>query len=247
MDLLKWHKYNKECAHPNVYELTPYLSEDKTAPVVVVCPGGGYRMIASFIEGHPVAKYFQSQGLNAFVLRYRVKQLAHYPGPAEDIAHALKDIKEIYGLSLDNYALCGFSAGGHMCGLFGVKEYGYEKYGFPKPNTLMLIYPVITLEKKITHKGTRKWFAGEEDPEALEIGDIYKHVTSDYPKTFIWRGDIDRSVPHINSDLMIDALLENKVEVDYTKYKKVPHGVGLAKGTDAEGWASRAISFWLNK
>ena len=247
MDLLKWHKYNKECLKPNEYKLIPFLAEDKNAPVVIVCPGGGYRMIAAFVEGEPVAKYFQSQGINAFVLRYRVKKLAHYPAPVEDIAHALNDVKNIYGLSLDNYALCGFSAGGHMCGLFGLKEYGYAKYGLPKPNYLMLVYPVITLEKGKTHKGTRRWFAGEKDPESLEIGDIYKHVTSDYPKTYIWRGNNDASVPHINSDLMIDALINNNVPCEYTKYYKAPHGTGLAQGTSSENWAPKAVAYWLNR
>lgn len=246
MDLLKWHKYNKECAHPNEYELTPYLVEDKNAPVVIVCPGGGYRMIASFIEGNPVAEYFQEQGVNAFVLRYRVKEFAHYPGPLEDIAHALKDIKEQYKLSLDNYAICGFSAGGHMAALFGVEDIGYGKYGFPKPNTLMLIYPVITLEEGIAHKGSRKWFAGK-DQKALEIADVYKHVTSNYPKTFILRGDNDKSVPPINSDLMIKSLLDNNVPCKYYKFRKFSHGIGLALNRKGEKWPPQAVKFWLNK
>ena len=247
MDLLRWHKYNLECAHKNEYELTPYLVEDKNAPVVVVCPGGGYRMVASFVEGKPVAEYFQSQGVNAFVLRYKVKQFAHYPGPLEDIAHALNDIKNIYNLSLDNYALCGFSAGGHMCGLFGTKEFGYEKYNLPKPNILMLVYPVVSLDKKITHKGTRKWFAGEKDSEALEIGNLHHHIDEQYPKTFIWRGAKDKSVPYVNSDLLIDELYKNKIDFKYTKYYKVGHGIGLAIGTPAGEWAPKAVSFWLNR
>ena len=247
MDLLKWHRYNKACAHPNRYELTPYLVDDLNAPVIVVCPGGGYRMVASFIEGDPVAKYFQSRGINAFVLRYRVKEYAHYPGPLDDIAHALEDIKNNYKLSLDNYALCGFSAGGHMCGLFGVKEFGYEKYNLPKPGALMLVYPVVSLDKEITHRGTRKWFAGEQDPQALEIGNLHQHISSDYPKTFVWRGVKDKSVPHINSDLLIDELLKNNVNCKYYKYYKVGHGIGLAHQTPAENWAPNAIEFWLNR
>ena len=246
MDLLRWHKYNQECSHKNEYELTPYLVEDKNAPVVIVCPGGGYRMIASFVEGHPVAQYFQSQGINAFVLRYRVKELAHYPAPLEDIAHALNDIKNIYKLSLDNYALCGFSAGGHMSALFGIKELGYGKYNLPKPNSLMLIYPLTSMETEITHKSSRKWFAGD-DQEAIEAGNVYKHITSDFPKTFIWRGNNDKSVPHINSDLLIDELLKNNVPCKYQKYYKVPHGTGLAFGFSAETWAPSAVAYWLNR
>lgn len=247
MDILVWHKYNKELRHKNDYELTPYLVEDKNAPVVVVCPGGGYYMVATFIEGHPVAKFFQKKGFNTFVLRYRIKDKAHYPHPMEDIAHALKDIRDEYHLSLDNYALCGFSAGGHMCGLFGVKEYGYGKYDLPKPHTLMLIYPVISLEKEYTHKNTRKYFAGEEDPEALEIGNIYHHIDKDYPRTFIWRGNSDRSVKPINSDLLVDELQKNGVEVAYYKYNKVGHGVGLGKKTNAEEWPENAVKFWTKQ
>lgn len=247
MDLLKWHKYNVECAHENAYELTPYLSKDKNAPVVIVCPGGGYRMVATFIEGHPVAKYLQEKGYNAFVLRYRIKDLAHYPHPVEDIAHALKDVMNIYKLSLNNYALCGFSAGGHMCALFGVEEYGYGKYHLPKPEILMLVYPVISLEKKITHRTTRKYFAGEEDPEALEIGNIHHHIKNTYPKTFIWRGDNDKSVPPVNSELLVKELEENNIPHKFIKYPHVGHGVGLGNKTTAEGWIEEAIKFWLEK
>ena len=244
MDPLVLYKYIKEVKHDNDYELTPYLVEDKNAPVILICPGGGYAMVASFIEGKPVAEYFQKQGYNAFVLRYRIKKKAHYPHPMEDIAHALTDIRDLYKLSLDKYCLCGFSAGGHMCGVFGIKEYGYGKYQLPKPHTLMLVYPVISLEKEYTHKNTRKYFAGEEDKEALEIGNIYHHIDKNYPRTFIWRGDKDRSVKPINSDFLVNELQKNNVEHLYVKYNKVGHGIGLAVGTEAEDWPKKAIEFW---
>lgn len=245
MDLLKWHKYNQELRHTNDYELTPYLSQNKDAPVVLICPGGGYYMVATFVEGTPVARTFQKEGYNAFVLRYRIKNKAHYPHPVEDIARALKDIRDNYCLSLDNYALCGFSAGGHMCALFGTTEYGYKTFDLPKPKTLMLIYPVISLEKEYTHKNTRKYFAGEEDLEALEIGNIYHHIDKEYPSTFIWRGNNDRSVKPINSDLLVNELQKNNVEYDYYQYNKAAHGVGLGEKTEAEGWPLNAIKFWM--
>ena len=247
MDLLRWHKYNKECLHKNEYELIPFINGDKNAPVVLICPGGGYRMIAYWVEGEPVAKYFQSQGLNAFVLRYRFRKKAHCPAPLEDIARALTDIKEQFGMSIDNYALCGFSAGGHMCGLFGTKQYGYEKYGFNKPNCLFLIYPVTTLDKPDTHWSTRKYFAGEKDQESLDLGRLYTHIEEGYPKTYVWRGNKDRSVPYVNSDMLIDELLKHNIDCYYTKYYKVGHGVGLAQGTPAGEWAPKALAFWLGR
>ena len=247
MDLLKWHKYNQELRHNNDYELTPFLAKDRDAPIILICPGGGYYMVASFIEGVPVARYFQKEGYNAFVLRYRIKDKAHYPHPLEDIAHALRDIRDIYCLSLDNYALCGFSAGGHMSALFGTSKYGYKFYNLPKPSLLMLIYPVISLEREYTHKNTRKYFAGEEDYEALEIGNVYRYVDKDYPRTFIWRGNNDKSVKPINSDLLVSELQKNNIEYDYYQYNKAPHGIGLGKNTDAEGWPKNALEFWKKK
>ena len=247
MDLLKWHKYNVECSHENEYELTPFLSKDKDAPVIVICPGGGYRMVASFIEGKPIAEFYQKNGFNAFVLRYRIREKAFYPNPLEDISHALNDIKDQYKLSLDNYALCGFSAGGHMCALFGVKEYGYGKYNLPKPGVLILCYPVITLESGKTHKGTVKWFTHENTQEALKVGNVYEHISKDYPRTFIWRGNNDRSVPHINSDLLIEQLEKYNIDHQAYKFKKAPHGIGLAEKTEASIWPESSINFWLNK
>ena len=241
-----WHNYNKECAKPNEYQLIPFLAEDKKAPVIIVCPGGGYRMIASYLEGEPVAKYFQSQGINAFVLRYRVKDKARCPAPMEDIAHALNDVRDLYHLDISNYALCGFSAGGHMCGMFGTKDYGYSQYNLPKPSMLMLVYAVVTMDKDKTHRSTRKYFTGE-DEKFIEIGNLHKHIDPSYPRSYVWRGNRDRSVPHINSDLLIQALLDNNVDCMYHKYLRVGHSVGLGEGTEAEGWAKEALNFWLNK
>lgn len=243
MDLLKWHKYNQELRHANEYELTPFLSQDKDAPIILICPGGGYYMVASFIEGTPVARYFQNQGYNAFVLRYRIKDKAMYPHPMEDIARALMDIRDVYHLSLDNYALCGFSAGGHMCALFGTSDYGYKQFDLPKPGLLMLVYPVISLEKEHTHKNTRKYFA-KENEELIEVGNINHHIDKDYPRTFIWRGDNDHSVKPINSELLVNELEQNQVKYVYYKYKKASHGIGLGKGTEAEDWPENAIRFW---
>lgn len=245
-------KYIKECKEPNEYSLTPYLvDDDDIHPAAIICPGGGYRMVCNHMEGKPIAQYLNSKGINAFVLHYRVKEKAIFPNPILDLVHAVKDLinnQKQYHVDMTNYAIFGFSAGGHMAGLYGTREYGYKKYDLPKPNLLGLIYPVITLDKNHTHLGTRKHFTKDGTSiEALEAGEVYKHVDYEYPKTFIWRGDIDKSVPHISSDLMIDTLEEYSIPHIGIKYDKVPHGVGLGLGTKAEGWIDQAINFWLNR
>ena len=61
-------------------------------PAIIICPGGGYSMICSFVEGLPYAKRLNEQGYSAFVLYYRCRKKARYPAPMEDLARALGDI-----------------------------------------------------------------------------------------------------------------------------------------------------------
>ena len=77
----------------NEYALRPYLIKDgKKHPVAIICPGGGYRRVCDFIEGHPFAKKLNSLGYHAIVVFYRVRALAVYPNPQDDLARAVQEI-----------------------------------------------------------------------------------------------------------------------------------------------------------
>ena len=66
------------------YELIPYLINDgEKHPFAIICPGGGYFMVASHKEGDPIAKELNKRGYHAFVLYYRVRRKARYPHPQE--------------------------------------------------------------------------------------------------------------------------------------------------------------------
>lgn len=244
-------KYWHDCAVKNEYSVTPYLVKDnKRHPVAIICPGGGYRMVCNFMEGKPIAEFLNKKGIHAFVLHYRTRKKAHYPHPIEDIVRLVNELNEKqdeYLLDMSNYSIWGFSAGGHMAASFGVADIGYKLYSVLKPSCLVLTYPVITLEKGKTHKGTRHYYCGEKDQKAYEVGCIYNLVNEDYPKTFIWRGDKDKSVPPLNSDLLVNQLEKYHINYLYKKYPNVGHGVGLGIGTTAEGWADLAVDFWLKK
>ena len=82
----------------NVFELKPYLLKDgKKHPVAIICPGGGYRRVCNFIEGHPYAKKLNAMGYHAIVVYYRVNVLARYPAP-----------QDVYALSIMNYLMTIF-------------------------------------------------------------------------------------------------------------------------------------------
>lgn len=243
-----WGQYIKDCNVANKYVLTPYLINDGNIhPVAIICPGGGYKMICDFREGKPIAEYLNSKGINAFVLRYRFRKQARYPNPQDDLAKAVKELidhQKEWNLDMDKLSIWGFSAGGHLAATYGFE---YSKYNLPKPHTLVLIYPVITLGER-THKGTKKYLIGADaSQEEIINRSIFPHVDANYPRTFIWCGDKDKSVPPINSNMMVQALQRYNVEHVYKMYTGVGHGVGLAIGTNAEGWIDDAIKFWLKK
>ena len=233
----------------NEYALKPYLIKDgKPHPVAIICPGGGYRRVCNFIEGYPFAKKLNKMGCHAFVVYYRVRNLAPYPNPQDDLARAVREIHtkaEEWNLDLRGYSVWGSSAGGHLAGSYGTDAMGYPKYGLPKPGALILTYPVVTMGDK-THAGSRNYHIGAyASEEYIDLTSIEKQITPDYPPTFLWWGDQDETVDPVNSHMLRDELERNGIPCLCREYKDVNHGVGIGKGLPCEGWFEDAVKFWL--
>lgn len=227
------------------------IKDGKKHPFAILVPGGGYYMVSSFIEGGPIARKLNQQGISAFVVYYRVKKKAIFPAPMDDLATAVKEIfarAEEYGLDTENYSVWGASAGGHLAAAFGTQNMGYAKYELPKPGTLVLAYPVITMEREKTHMGSHDNLLGKNADKALEaLTSVEKHITADYPRTFIWCSDDDNVVNPDNTRDMVAALEKAGVAVQGRIYHGVAHGAGPATGTAAENWMNEAVGFWLNR
>jgi len=233
----------------NAYKLVDYTIQDgKIHPVAIICPGGGYGMVADYVEGDPFAKKLNSMGVSAFVVYYRVAEQASFPNPQDDLAKAVRevwDMREEKHLDMDRYSIWGSSAGGHLVASFGAEKTGYAKYGLPKPAALILVYPVITMGE-LTHAGSKKNLLGESpSQETVELLSMEKQVTSDYPPAFVWCGDADTCVNPENSRLMAAALEKAGVRHEYMEFPGVGHGVGLHIGGVSEGWFEAAVRFWL--
>lgn len=234
----------------NAYKLVDayVLRDGKEHPLAILCPGGGYSMVCNFIEGKPVAKKLNELGISAFIVYYRVKKKARYPAPQEDLARAVREIiakREEYNLITENYSVWGGSAGGHLAASFGTENMGYRKYGLPKPGALVLSYPVISMDKALTHIGSHDLLLGKTaTPEQEAFASIEQHVNADYPPTYIWCGDADTVVPPENTRRMVQALESAGVPVQWEIFPGVEHGVGPATGTAAEGWIEKAVAFW---
>lgn len=227
------------------------IRDGKRHKCAIICPGGGYYMVANSIEGVPIARELNQMGISAFILYYRVKQEAAYPNPQDDLARAVREVfanAEKYNLDMDNYSIWGSSAGGHLVGSFGTKKMGYQKYGLPKPGALILSYPVISLEKEYTHMGTRNNHIGEDaSPEKEREFSIYTNIDEEYPPTYIWCGDADDTVSPENTKKMDITLSEYHIPHISTIFPGVKHGVGLGVGTGAEGWINSAVEFWKSQ
>lgn len=232
----------------NEYKLVPYLIRDgKKHPVAVICPGGGYRRVCNFIEGYPFAKKLNKMGYHAFVVYYRVRALAVYPNPQDDLAKAVSEIfshEQEWNLDMDGYSVWGSSAGGHLAASFGTESMGYPKYGLPKPGALILVYPVVTMGEQ-THAGSRNYLIGAYPSDTYrDLTSVEKQVTSCYPPTFLWWGDQDGTVDPVNSHMLRDALQASNIPFRAVEYQGVDHGVGIGKGLPCEGWFEQAVAFW---
>jgi len=237
--------------HANGYELDTrfVINDGEKHPCAIVCPGGGYNLVCSFIEGTPIARKLNEKGISAVIVYYRVKEQALFPNPQDDLARAVKEVHdraEELHLDMSDYSVWGSSAGGHLAASFGTTSMGYGKYGLPKPAAMVLIYPVITLEASLTHMGTRENLLGKDaTEEAAREKSIHCNVNENYPDTFIWCGTADSTVPPKNTELMRDALAAAGIRHQCRMYEGVEHGVGPGTGTTAVHWMDEAVQFWL--
>ena len=234
--------------------ITPYLVEGKGNAAVVVVPGGGYGMRAEH-EGEPIAKWLNTLGISAFVLRYRVAPY-RYPAALLDAQRAIRTVRhdaEAYGIDPQRVGLLGFSAGGHLTATAGTQyDRGQPDAADPverqscRPDALVLCYAVITLKEPYAHLGSRDNLLGPDfDPALRDSLCNDERVTDDTPQTFLWHTSDETPVPVQNSLLFASALHKHNVPFDLHVYAKGNHGLGLALDHPyARGWTG-ACADWL--
>ncbi len=206
---------------------------------VVVCPGGGYGVVASDHEGKQVAEWLNSLGVAAFVLQYRLGPRYHHPAPLQDAQRALRLVRARageWGVDPARVGILGFSAGGHLASTAGTHfDHGQPDATDPverqgsRPDFLVLGYPVISLTHPAVHKGSRDNLLGNDpDPKLLDSLSNETQVTALTPPTFLFHTDEDTGVPAEHSLLFYEALRRAKVPAELHVFVKGPHGVGLA-------------------
>ena len=221
--------------------LTAYLPDPAkaTGASVVVCPGGGYVNVCVGHEGEAVSEWFRGIGVATFVLRYRTAPRYHHPVPLMDAQRAIRTVRarcSEWGLDSDRIGVTGFSAGGHLASTAGtlfddgpaVNTDSIDREN-PRPDFMILAYPVITLKPPHAHAGSRSNLLGESpDDELIEQLSTELRVTDRTPPTFLMHTNADTGVPAENSVLFYLALRKAGVPAEMHIYADGPHGVGMA-------------------
>jgi len=225
---------------------------------IVICPGGGYTILAISHEGEDVAQAFASQGIAAFVLKYRLPSDAIMEdksiGPLQDVQQAFKLIREKaedYHINPDKIGVIGFSAGGHLASSAGV-HYRDVKIDNPqnislKPNFMILLYPVISTDTTFGHMGSRQNLLGKNPNPALDhYFSNETQVDKETAPTFLVHAEDDKTVPIENSKRFYAALQKNGVPSKLLTYPAGGHGFGLINKTTSDRWFNHALE-WLHE
>jgi len=240
--------------------LTVFLPEKNIAngAAVIICPGGGYSYLVMNHEGTDVAKELNRNGIAAFVLKYRLPSdlimKDRSIGPLQDAQQAIKTVRERakeWNIDTARVGIMGFSAGGHVASTAtthfkNVVIENKEKTSL-RPDFSVLIYPVITFQDSILHKGSKKALIGEDATKAQT--DAYSNelqVSKETPPAFLIHCSDDKVVPVVNTVNYYRALKDNGVKAEMHIYATGGHGFGLNNPTRTDKWFELCMA-WMTE
>ncbi len=236
--------------------LEVYLPEKEKSNgiAVIICPGGAYGVVVYQAEGVRTAKELAKNGITAFLLKYRLPDDATMIdkkiGPIQDAQQAIKVVREgakKWGIDTNKVGIMGFSAGGHLAATAAThfKQTYIENTNNTnlRPDFLILIYPVISMQDELTHHDSRRNLLGNNPSQ----DDIQKfsnelQVDSDTPPSYITHAGDDKVVTVDNSIIFYKKLQQNNVPAELHIYPRGNHGFVLFQ--PAEEWITPILK-WL--
>jgi acetyl esterase/lipase len=234
------------------------LPGDRPRPAMVILPGGGYGVRAPH-EGVDVAERFNTLGMHAFVVQYRVAPY-RFPAPQLDAFRAIRMVRALAGrpgnswrLIAGQLAVCGFSAGGHLAASTGTMFADADVNALagddadaesPRPDALVLGYPVISFNSEWGHTGSGRNLLGAGREAENNRFSLEQRVSAGTPPTFLWHTADDGGVPVENSLRFVSALQRCGVPWGLHVFPHGRHGLGLApECRDIRIWSELAAEF----
>lgn len=243
--------------NPTLTVFTP-TKENANGTAIIICPGGGYIHLAFAKEGVEVAKWLNSFGVTAFVLKYRLPSSKIMKnksiGPLQDAQRAMRIVRgnaKQWNLNPDKIGIMGFSAGGHLAAslstLYNQKVYNSNTVS-ARPDFSILLYPVISMEASITHAGSRRNLLGTHPTQAeIKHFSCNLQVNKNTPPAFLVQAENDHTVPVQNSIDYFIALKRFNIPAELHIFQKGGHGFGLAKKGGTESYWPKLCENWLRQ
>ena len=239
----------KNISEPSLIEFKP---DNPNGTAVIAIPGGGYQYVTIDKEGTGLKEWLNSLGITLFVLKYRLPGEGHKNShlvPLQDAQRAIRLIRynaDSYGINPDKIGVMGFSAGGHAASTLAVK-YDYNTYKridnaddlSARPDFLVLLYPVITMQNPFTHKESRIKLLGHlATKDFINEFSNEKHITDKVCPVFLVHCKDDKSVPAENSLFFYMELKHFNINVELHIFYHGGHGFSLSKsrGLPVEKW-----------
>lgn len=226
-------------------------------PCVIICPGGGYSVLAGGHEGSEVAVFLNSIGINALVLKYRIPNKDNQPDPSiaplQDLQQAMylaRSNAAAWGILSNKIGVLGFSAGGHLAASLS-SHYMDLKIDNPehvslRPDFQILLYPVISFQA-FGHKGSTNNLVGlSPSEEQLSYFSNEHWANPQTPPAFIIHAKDDSTVPVQNTLVYHQVLQQNKVPSFLYLFEKGGHGFGLINSQSKEQWPELLKNWMLN-
>jgi acetyl esterase/lipase len=243
----------------SVPTLTIYKPANANGLSVIICPGGGYGILAFDKEGTRVAEEMNKWGITAFVLKYRLPDdttnIDRSIAPLMDAQQAIRLVRSKaaeWGLKKDKIGIMGFSAGGHLASTAATHfnnnvDVTTKDTTSVRPDFAILIYPVISFDSTITHKGSRNNLVGATaSAEQIKLYSNELQVSAKTPPSFLVHAGDDGSVPVENSIRYYQACVKYKVPAEMHLYPKGGHGFGMFNKTTDDIWMER-LKNWLSR
>ncbi len=246
----------EEADQPSIRIYAP-PAEKSNGAAVVICPGGGYQILAYDHEGAQVAQRLNESGITGIVLQYRLAPKYRHPAPLQDAQRAIRYVRshaEQLNVSAHRIGVMGFSAGGHLASTVSTHfDIGKPDASDPiervscRPDFSVLCYPVITLQGEYAHQGSAKNLLGDQvtNAELLENLSNQTQVRDNTPPAFLFHTNEDKGVRVENALGYYAACVKHNVPAEFHVFQNGPHGVGLADGDPGVGEWSTALIAWM--
>jgi acetyl esterase/lipase len=237
----------------------PYVAARPNGAAALIMPGGAYSLLSFDLEGVDIAKWLNSIGVTAFIVKYRLP--ADYPQNWIALADAQRAMRVVRnhaaacGIDPARIGVVGFSAGGHLASQLETRPSATTSPSVDeidkleaRPNFGVLMYPVISTDPAIVHTGSKNNLLGSNpSPADLLLASSEKQVTSATPPTFIGVSKKDTSVNPQNSVVFDNALKAANVPEELHLYNDGSHGTGIRDAVgDMAAWPTQAAA-WLTK